>query len=97
MKAHTKIYFNFFGIDYDPQSGWHDFIKCELCDAEAVDIHHIEARGMGGSKLKDVIINLMALCRSCHTEFGDLTHFKAFLSEEHRKVMTTHLKQNKIA
>ena len=49
-----------------------DWIPCEVCGAKAVDIHHIEARGMGGSKTKDVIENLMALCRSCHyaADFG---------------------------
>ena len=44
-----------------------DFISCEVCGAKAVDIHHIEPKGMGGSKNKDFIANLIALCRSCHT------------------------------
>ena len=70
MKAHTKIYFNYFGIQYN-ESGWHDFIPCECCQSESHDIHHIVCRGMGGSKLKDNINNLMALCRKCHEEKGD--------------------------
>lgn len=52
-------YYNY-GID--------DTILCENCGAVAVDIHHVERRGMGGSKEKDWIGNLIALCRSCHIE-----------------------------
>ena len=48
-----------------------DFVPCEMCGAKAIDIHHIEARGMGGTKKMDVIENLMALCRPCHLEYGD--------------------------
>ena len=43
-----------------------DFIPCEACGTTAVDIHHISGRGIGGSKDKDFIENLIALCRSCH-------------------------------
>lgn len=62
MKKHTKIYLEYFGYDET------DFIACEMCGAPAVDIHHLEAKGMGGSKTKDYIENLIALCRYCHTE-----------------------------
>jgi 5-methylcytosine-specific restriction endonuclease McrA len=66
MKNHTKVYLQAMG--YDPL----DFIPCEVCGAKAVDIHHIQPRGMGGSKLLDTPENLMALCRSCHhqADFG---------------------------
>jgi 5-methylcytosine-specific restriction endonuclease McrA len=37
-----------------------------VCERQAVDIHHIIPRGMGGSKTKDYIENLVALCRECH-------------------------------
>ena len=47
MKPHVKIYFE----------------KCEVCDRQAIDIHHIEGRG----KEKDVIENLMSLCREYYT------------------------------
>jgi hypothetical protein len=77
MKNHTKIYMQ--GMGYDI----HDFIPCEVCDSKATDIHHIDARGMGGSKEKDVIENLMALCRKCHIEFGDITDLKPYLIEIH--------------
>lgn len=55
---HYQIYAKYF--DY----GEKDFIPCEACGREAVDIHHIYGRG----KDKDVIKNLMALCRKCHTK-----------------------------
>jgi len=77
MKNHTKIYMQ--GMGYDI----HDFIPCDVCDSKATDIHHIDARGMGGSKEKDVIENLMALCRKCHIEFGDITDLKPYLIEIH--------------
>ena len=70
MQKHTKIYLKHFG--YDVAS----FVPCEVCGAKAVDIHHIEPRGMGGSKKADNIDNLMALCRECHIEYGDKKQHK---------------------
>ena len=44
-----------------------DVIICEHCkNKRANDIHHIDNKGMGGSKTKDYIENLIALCRKCH-------------------------------
>lgn len=81
MKAHTKVYMKHFGY------GVEDFIPCEVCGARAVDIHHIDCRGMGGSKRKDTIDNLMALCRPCHLEYGDKKQHIDFLNEVHiRKI-----------
>jgi hypothetical protein len=45
---------------------------------------------MGGSKDKDVIENLMALCRKCHIEFGDITDLKPYLKEIHSLRMKHH-------
>ena len=56
MQKHTKIYMQYFDFGID------DFIPCEACGNKAVDIHHIFGRG----KDKDVIENLMALCRKHH-------------------------------
>lgn len=78
MKNHVKIYLDYFGY----QEG--DFIPSEISGEMAVDIHHIEARGMGGSKKKDVIENLMALTRDEHIKFGDKKQFKEYLKEVHR-------------
>jgi 5-methylcytosine-specific restriction endonuclease McrA len=79
MKKHTKIYFKYFNIDES------SFVPCEICGAKAVDIHHIEARGMGGdpSGKSDVIENLQALCRECHTKYGDITEYKPLLKKIH--------------
>lgn len=61
-----------------------DFIPCEYCQMDqAVDIHHIEARGMGGTKKRDTIENLMALCRTCHFVVGDIKEVKPYLKEIH--------------
>ena len=57
MQHHTKVYYNHFSY------GIEDFIPCEACGKQAVDIHHIFGRG----KDKDEITNLMALCRKHHT------------------------------
>lgn len=77
MKRHVKTYLRFFGY------GEEDFIPCEVCGAKAVDIHHIDCRGMGGSKEKDDVENLMALCRKCHVEYGDKKQHIKFLKEKH--------------
>jgi 5-methylcytosine-specific restriction endonuclease McrA len=78
MKKHTKLYFEAFGY------GYADFIPCEICRTKAVDIHHIDARGMGGTD-KDKIENLMALCRKCHDFYGDKKQYKDMLRREHQK------------
>jgi len=54
---HVEIYMKFFGYCKD------DVIICERCNNKATDIHHIHGRG----KDKNVIENLIALCRECHT------------------------------
>jgi hypothetical protein len=71
-------------------------VPCEICGAMAVDIHHIYARGMGGSNLKDVIENLMALCRKCHTEYGDISDLKEKLQELHETYLRNHSPQSSI-
>ena len=77
MKKHTKIYLE--GMGYDTT----DWIPCEVCQAQANSVHHIVPRGMGGSKTADTIDNLMALCRQCHTNLGDKTHYKELLKATH--------------
>jgi len=69
MKKHVKIYLDHHGYTTA------DIIPCEVCPSVAVDIHHIEPRGMGGNPDKDVIENLIALCRDCHSkaEAGAIT------------------------
>jgi 5-methylcytosine-specific restriction endonuclease McrA len=77
MKKHVKIYLDFFGYDTA------DFVPCEMCGGKAVDIHHIKARGMGGSESKDTIENLMALCRADHDKYGDKEHYRDLLTNRH--------------
>ena len=88
MQKHTKIYFDYFGYDVC------DFILCEIpnCEAQAVDINHIDARGMGGNPKgdKDKIENLMATCRHHHIVYGDRKDKKEWLKEIHLQVMANH-------
>jgi hypothetical protein len=77
VKKYTRTYLNYFGYDET------DFIPCEVCNKQAVDIHHIQAKGMGGSKTKDNIENIMALCRECHIKYGDKKQYKDFLTDIH--------------
>lgn len=42
--------------------------NCELCGCSGPsDPHHLFERGMGGGNRLDIRINLMSLCRTCHT------------------------------
>ena len=58
MQVHTRIYMKHFGY------GEGDYVPCEACGSPSVDVHHIYGRGKG----KDVITNLMALCRKHHND-----------------------------
>ena len=80
MRKHTKVYLDYFGLHGE-------FIPCEVCYKQANDIHHIKCRGAGGSKTKDFIENLMALCRSCHEKYGDKKQYMEFLNKIHLKYM----------
>lgn len=43
--------------------------RCEWpdgCSAQGTDVAHIRARGMGGGRRKDVLENLVVLCRPHH-------------------------------
>jgi len=50
-----------------------------------LDVHHVCARSMGGSKHKDFIENLMGLCRKCHERYGDKKQFKGWLYRVHKQ------------
>ena len=68
--------------------GIQDFIPCTTCGSRAVDIHHIERRGMGGSKTKDIIENLAALCRKCHNKAESSKEFNKKVKEKHLKLLS---------
>lgn len=76
---------DYFGYDES------DFIPSELSGERAVDINHIECKGMGGnpSKDKDVIENLMAMTRDEHVLYGDKTQYKPMLQAIHEHFMAT--------
>ena len=78
MVGYKKLYLNFFGY------GQQDWVPCESCGSEAVDIHHLVARSQGGL---DIINNLAAVCRKCHDKAHGSKQFNAMLITIHlRKV-----------
>ena len=84
MMPHTKIYLKYF--DY----GESDVILCECCMGnKAVDIHHVYGRGEG----KDVITNLMAVCRKCHEKAHNGKLTKSELQFIHNNVLANNRKK----
>ena len=89
MKKHVKVFLDFWDL------GEQDFIVCLGCEkAQATDVHHLERRGMGGSKKKDVPDNLAPLCRPCHTLADTNQQFNKEISEKLNERIT--IKQWKI-
>lgn len=84
MQKHTLNYMQGMGFDSS------DTILCEVCGKVAVDLHHINARGMGGSKERDNLENIMALDRECHIKYGDKKQYKEFLKNVHYEFMERH-------
>lgn len=78
MKNYTKTYMQHFGYDTS------DFIPCEVCEAKAVDIHHIWARSIKDDLVND-ITNIQALCRVCHQTYGDKKQHREMLQKIHDK------------
>ncbi len=66
-----------------------DYIPCEItaCGKKAVDIHHIKARGMGGTKRNYSFRELMGLCRDHHEKYGDKKQYLAYLNDIHTNRM----------
>jgi len=60
MTKHCRIYLEYFSL------GEQDVWQCEACmkqdHIQNFDLHHIHGRGKG----KDVIDNIICLCRKCH-------------------------------
>lgn len=70
IKNHVKIYLNHYNY------GEEDIIICECgCGKIANQIHHLVKRGMGGSKTRDNIENLIALTMKCHEKADTDTKF----------------------
>lgn len=88
MKNHTYIYLEFFGLDGYDSTDQMPTIMCEWCESSpAVDVNHVEARGMGGSKTKDFIENLVGMCRPCHMLFEAKKISKNDLQAKHLELM----------
>lgn len=104
MQLHTKIYLDYFEIQYDIDTGFCDPVECTIqgtrCQGFAVDIHHIDPRGMGGNpnKSRECVENYIAGCRHCHddAEAGKIS--KESLYDKQAAKMMRHLtkKINKI-
>ena len=80
MQAYTKVYLEAFGLDES------DFCKCELCPLKATEIHHILSRkkyAIGLLKIE----NIMAICRACHQEYGDLIYTMPMLLKIHQRIL----------
>ena len=84
MQKYQKVYLDFFGYDES------DSIPSEISGNPANDIHHIKCKGMGGSKTKDNIENLIALTRKEHEMYGDKKQYLDFLTETHLNFIKTH-------
>jgi hypothetical protein len=80
MQSYTKVYLDAFGKDET------DFVPCEICQNKATEIHHILARSKYKHLLND-IMNLQAICRSCHQEYGDEVYIMPMLLKIHRKIL----------
>ena len=71
MQPHVKNYLESIG---NPT-----YIKCELCQSVAVEIHHVVPRSKFGSKRKkeqNEPTNLIAVCRKCHEDCHANKHTK---------------------
>lgn len=76
MKKYTKIYLDHFGYSIA------DFVPCEICGSRSTEIHHIKNRSHR-KDLENDIVNLMAVCRTCHIEYGDKKQYIEYLQEVH--------------
>ena len=63
-----------------------DFIPCEMGCGRCVDVHHLDGRGPG----KDVIENLMGLCREEHIKAGASPEYNEMLKETHLHILKYH-------
>ena len=59
-----------------------DFIPCEMCNSQAVDIHHLERRTRN-KVTNDYIENLIAVCRDCHIKAESDRCFNMYCKIKH--------------
>ena len=72
--TYKEIYINYFGFCKT------EYIPCEYCKSQSVDVHHLLFKSHGG---KNEIDNLIALCRSCHNLAHEQPMFNEHLKEIH--------------
>ena len=84
MKLHTSIYMVYFDLRES------DYIYSEISGLPCNDIHHINNKGMGGSKSKDYIENLIALTREEH----ELCHRYKIVNDFAKVIHNKFLKYN---
>lgn len=82
---YKRIYFDAMGLKVG------DPINCEITGLPAQDIHHINARGMGGSRNLDRIENLMAITRGLHEIYGDRKEYKSYLFLKHKEFLISNV------
>lgn len=84
MKPYVRIYIESLGLDKSEP------IYSELSGKIANDIHHIEARGIGGTSNpeRNSIFNLIALTRDEHEKYGDKVKHKRWLKVKHLRLIT---------
>ena len=85
MQKHTKVYLDFFGYDTSDT-----YIPCEMCNAPAVDIHHLEKRTRN-KVTNDYIENSVGLCRECHIKAEGDSCFNAYCRIKHLEMVCTQI------
>lgn len=74
MIKYKQIYLDYFGLTTA------DWIACTWCKVSAIDFHHGIFKSQGG---KDVIENIIPVCRHCHTHAHSDKEFNNHLINEH--------------
>lgn len=64
-----------------------EFIPSEISGLRASDIHHLSPRGMGGSKTKDNIENLIAVTRMEHNKCESNPAYNEEAKQIHLKLL----------
>lgn len=93
MKQYTRTYLIAINELTDDNN---TFIECECCGMRATEIHHILNKNRliehGILDRKDNIENIMAICRSCHNEWGDKDGYISILFKTHLDFISKHTK-----
>ena len=88
MQEHIKVYRTFYNLKDTSE------FFCVVCGTQADDVHHIDPKKMGGSKLKNHIENLSALCRKhhelCHKDSKFNAEVKCIVLDMAKEVIQAH-------